>query len=91
MSKLFRSVVVNRILIGLCGLCVLGVAFFVLPMLVAQPPREVDRAVVGQVDLVAVSVVDLVGRVVQEARVALGPRSTGHVGHRQERRWRDIG
>ncbi len=28
----------NRILIGLCGLSILGVAFFVLPMLVAQPP-----------------------------------------------------
>ena len=38
MAKLFRSAIVNRILIGLCGLCVLGVAFFVLPMLVAQPP-----------------------------------------------------
>ncbi len=38
MVKLFRSVVVNRILVGLCGLCVLGVAFFVLPMLIAQPP-----------------------------------------------------
>lgn len=38
MSKLFRSAQVNRIFIGLCGLCVLGVAFFVLPMLIAQPP-----------------------------------------------------
>ncbi|MCC6510355.1 MAG: hypothetical protein IT423_14725, partial [Pirellulaceae bacterium] len=28
----------NRILIGLSGLCVLAAAFFVLPILVAQPP-----------------------------------------------------
>ncbi len=32
------SEIVNRILIGLSGMCVLAVAFFILPMLVAQPP-----------------------------------------------------